>query len=108
MANGTVSDILQEVVEFVVHHELNFYERLNCEFVSGTTFASDEARGEFMNKVLKAGVLPYTESDYEEFREVADFLNTYHQFIGKEVIYENKKKKTWKQMLKRFLSGANK
>ncbi|MBQ2801073.1 MAG: hypothetical protein IJF03_06770 [Lachnospiraceae bacterium] len=108
VANGTVSDIPQEAVEFVATHELKFYERLNCEFVSGTTFSSDEARGEFMNKVLKAGVLPYTEMDYAEFREVANFLNTYHHFMENEVVSENKKKKTWIQVLKRFLSGANK
>lgn len=89
-------------------HQLEFYERLNCEFVSGTTFASDEARAEFMSKVLKAGVLPYTELDYTEFREVAIFLNTYHHFMENEVVSENEKKKNWINMLKRFLTGANK
>lgn len=87
------------------NHELNFYERLNCEFVSGTTFASDEARGEFMRKVLKAGVLPYTELDYKEFREVAVFLNTYHNFMKKEDDYKKAEKKSWLQLIK---NGVNK
>ena len=79
-ANGTVCDIPQEAVEFVEKHQLNFYERLNCEFVSGSTFPNNKARAEFMGKVSAAGILPYTENDYQEFRETAEFLNKYYCF----------------------------
>ena len=33
-----------------------------------------------MGKVLAAGILPYAENDYQEFRETAEFLNKYHCF----------------------------
>lgn len=96
IANATVSDIPEEVIEFVNSNKLNFYERINCEFISGTTFINDSYRSEFMGKVLKAGILPYTENDYKEFRKTANFLNRYHNFMGKNVAKEDIKKKSWR------------
>lgn len=85
-ANETVSDIPEEVLSFVGKLDLNFYERINCEYISGSTFQSNKARSEFMGKVLAAGILPYTEKDYKEFRETANFLNKYHHYLKQEEI----------------------
>jgi len=79
-ANMTVCDIPQDAIDLVKGLRLDFYERLNCEFVSGSTFPNDNERGRYIGKVLAAGVLPYTENDYREYRIVSDFLNKYHKF----------------------------
>lgn len=76
----TVSDIPQEASALVEDLQLRFYERINCEYLNGNTFVNNEARGDFLCRLLRAGVLPYTENDYREFRQVADFLNRYHHF----------------------------
>ena len=68
--------------------------------MSGTTFPSDKVRSEYIQKVLEAGVLPYTEVDYIEFRETAQFLNKYHHFMENEVSVEEDRKDNWIQKLK--------
>ena len=80
IAANTISDIPNEVLQLANKLELTFYERLNCEFISGNTFPNNESKASFMQRILECGVLPYTENDYKEFREVINLLNYYHHF----------------------------
>ena len=44
------------------------------------SFMNDNLRADMIKKVVEAGVYPYTEYDYYEYRQVANFLNKYHNF----------------------------
>ena len=81
-ANKTVVNIPDEAISLCDKLNLDFYERLNCEFLCGTTFPDDSSRSYFMHRLLECGVLPYTENDYKEFRLVSDFLNRYHHIYS--------------------------
>lgn len=97
-AKATMCDIPQEAVELAEECKLQFYERLNCDYVSGETFQTDDLRAEFMSKVLSAGVVPYTEKDYEELRRVLNYLNRYHMF--EDIPCLNNKRGFWGKIFK--------
>ena len=78
-----MSEIPDEAVRISTELDLKFYERLNCSCLNGTTLVNDKLRSDMIKKVMEAGVYPYTESDYDEYRQVANFLNKYHNFYKK-------------------------
>ncbi|MDO5849433.1 MAG: hypothetical protein Q4P18_07850 [Methanobrevibacter sp.] len=69
--------IPKEAIEFVDDLDLNLYERVNTTFME-KTFPSKDALSKYLTKLNEAGVIPFTEKDYDEFRKVADFLDKYH------------------------------
>lgn len=83
IAQNTMSEIPDEAVRISTELDLKFYERLNCSCLNGTTLVNDKLRSDMIKKVMEAGVYPYTESDYDEYRQVANFLNKYHNFYKK-------------------------
>lgn len=79
-ASQTVSDIPQSAVELVKNLDLTFFERMNCDFIDGKNYPDNELRGYVIGRAIEAGVLPYTEKDYKEYRIVTNLLNEYHHF----------------------------
>ena len=78
IANNTVINIPEDVLNLISKLKLDFYERLNCEFVCGDTFPNNVTRSYFLQRVSECGILPYTENDYFEYRMVIDLLDKYH------------------------------
>lgn len=77
-AKDTICNIPDEAEKLVKDLNLDFYERINTNFINGKTFPNDEMRAEVVSKLIKAGILPYNENDYVEFRKVIDFLLNYY------------------------------
>lgn len=80
IAKNTMDNIPIEAVELAEKLDLTFYERINCSCLNGISFMNDNLRADMIKKVVEAGVYPYTEYDYYEYRQVANFLNKYHNF----------------------------
>lgn len=79
-ASKTVSDIPQRAVDIAKSLDLTFFERMNCDFINGKNYPDNELRGYVISRAIEAGVLPYTEKDYKEYRIIINFLNEYHHF----------------------------
>lgn len=73
----TVSNIPEEAIELVNDLQLNFYERMNTNFL-GTI--PENMISSYMQRVTDAGILPYTENDWYEFDRVVKLLSKYHGF----------------------------
>lgn len=93
VANTLVKDIPQEVIDFIQDKKLVFYERLHTGFVCGSTFRSDNERADYMDKLLQAGILPYDETDFKEFRATADLLNKYYTIYPEKEEIKNSTEK---------------
>lgn len=79
-AQKIVTDIPEEALLLASRLKLNFYERLHSSYLNKSSFPDDQWRADYIKKAVAAGVLPYEEEDYREFRLVADFLNQYHNY----------------------------
>ena len=80
VANETIIEIPNEAIQLSKNLELNFYERLNTNYIS--TFPDKEMKAFYFEKLLQADIIPYTEEDWKEYRIVADFLNHYHKIYA--------------------------
>lgn len=77
IVENTVYNIPDEALELVKKLNLDFYERMNTNFI-GTI--PQEILSIYMEKVLGANILPYTEADWAEFDLVVGMLSKYHNF----------------------------
>ncbi|OOB79956.1 MAG: hypothetical protein BEN18_02185 [Epulopiscium sp. Nuni2H_MBin001] len=78
--NATVINIPQEVIALVNRLSLNFYEKLNTNFLDGVPKGY---RAEFLAKLSCAKIYPYNEQDWQEYREVILLLSKYHENLAK-------------------------
>ena len=62
------------MVKFAETMNLDFYERLNTNFITGISFPDNDYRKIVMDTTLDAGILPYNEKDFEEYRIISDFV----------------------------------
>lgn len=74
---NTVCHIPEEVFDLVEKLQLNFYERMNTNFIG--TIPKDIV-SLYMEKALGADIVPYTEEDWFEFDMVITMLSKYHNF----------------------------
>ena len=72
MVNETVVEVPSSAVQLAERLDLTFYERLNTNFLWTIPIGY---RGEYLRKLADAGVVPYDERDFDEFREVASLLS---------------------------------
>lgn len=77
VVENTVCNIPQEALDIVSKLQLNFYERMNTNFMATIP---REIMGGYMQRVLNADILPYTEEDWFEFDIVMKLLAKYHKF----------------------------
>lgn len=75
-AQQLVSDIPTEVVEFTKQHGLDFFERLNPIFCDNIP---DSSRYLIYTRCLEAGIVPYMETDWLDYRAVASLLSKWHK-----------------------------
>lgn len=78
IVENTVINIPKEVIELAKNLNLNFYERMNTNFVA--TLPKDMVAS-YMNKIAEAEILPYSEEDWWEFDMVISLLGKYHNFL---------------------------
>lgn len=76
VASHIVSNIPDEIIKSAENLSLNFYERLNTNFL--TNFPK-QFKGDLVKKLADANITPYTEVDWEEFHRVKQLLSYYHQ-----------------------------
>jgi len=74
-AQQLVGEIPQKIVDFARGHRLDFYERLHPGFYENVPPASKQL---IYKRCLEAGIDPYTENDWAEYRAVASLLSTWH------------------------------
>lgn len=79
LARQLVGKIPEEVVSFVTQHRLDFYERVNPSFYEDVPLASKRL---IYEKCLQAGIVPYTENDWADYRSVARLLSAWHDGIA--------------------------
>ncbi len=78
VAELTISDIPQDAKDLVAKLTLNFYEKVNTNFLETIPI---QYRENYLTKLANAEILPYNEQDWEEFREVIKLLSKYHTSI---------------------------
>lgn len=76
IASHTISHIPYEVVEAAERLSLNFYERVNTNFL--VNFPK-QLRSDLLLKLDYADVIAYTEADWKEFNEIRQILSKYHK-----------------------------
>ena len=76
IASHTISDIPEEAQALAARLQLDLYERINPNFL--VNFPKPLLGGLLM-KLSEAGIIPYTQKDWEEFYEIRQFLSSYHQ-----------------------------
>lgn len=74
-ASYTISDIPYEAKNIVDKLSLDFYDRVNPNFLENFPKA---LLGDLMLKLSEANILPYTQKDWEELFIVRSFLSKYH------------------------------
>ncbi|WP_459280276.1 hypothetical protein [Paenibacillus vandeheii] len=79
-ASKTLKNIPVETVDLANKLSLSFYERLNTNFHEN--FPS-EFRNDYMSKLADAGILPYTENDWDEFNTVKKSLSKYYANLNR-------------------------
>lgn len=77
-ASQLVGNIPEYAIEFVRGRSLTFFERLNTIFADGLPSAD---RDRLYMKCIEAGILPYSEADWTEYRETVTFLSQWHKAL---------------------------
>lgn len=74
-----LKDVPKEFIELSNSLNLSFYEKFNP---NNLVEIPEHLRGYIFSKMAEAGVMPYDEKDWKEFRQIANFLNKYYPNIG--------------------------
>lgn len=77
-AGQLVENIPQVAADFVCNRSLTFFERLNTIFADGLP---QEDRSRLYINCIEAGILPYSETDWTEYRETIAFLSQWHKAL---------------------------
>ncbi|MBS4200629.1 hypothetical protein KHA93_13405 [Bacillus sp. FJAT-49732] len=75
IASHTISEIPEEVQKLADKLNLDFYERVNPNFL--VNFPKPLLAG-LLSKLAEADVFPYTQKDWEEFYEIRNLLSIYY------------------------------
>ncbi len=76
IASHTISDIPSEVVEIANRLSLEFYEKVNPNFVENFPKA---LLNDYLAKLEEARISMYNEKDWQEFNEVRNLLSKYYE-----------------------------
>lgn len=79
VAQKLVANIPSEAIEFCEKADLGFYEKLNPCFVSNW-FPENDTVGRYLSILADIGIMPYSEKDFLELREVRRILSRYYSF----------------------------
>jgi hypothetical protein len=74
----TLADVPPEVEVFVKKQRLDFYEKLNTNFLDVMPYYYDDY---YLSRLWGAGIKPYKESDFDDLSVVCDFLGKWHPNI---------------------------
>ena len=72
-------NIPDEIIVLANKLSLSFYEKFNTNYLEQIP---TDIRGTFLARMSEAGILPYNEIDWKEFRIVADCLAKYYPSVN--------------------------
>ncbi len=79
IVNNTVINIPPSIIKLSEELSLNYYERLNTNFIGAIP---EEYRAEYISKVAEAGIMPYTQQDWEELELVVQEMSKYYKILS--------------------------
>ena len=75
IVSNTVSNIPDEALKLVEQLSLEFYEKLNTNFVDTIP---QSMRALYFSRLAEAGIQPYSEEDWKEFKTIKRFLSQFY------------------------------
>ncbi|MBQ6219903.1 MAG: hypothetical protein IJJ47_09240 [Methanosphaera sp.] len=73
-----VSNLPEDIMNVVDKCSLNFYEKYNSNFLNNLP---EDIKLDVMKNLIKLGILPYDEQDYQELKIVLEYLKDYYPIL---------------------------